>query len=157
MEKRAYFDTYWGRGWPTIKWLEPYFLNPPGRRWFVAGGNDGARLVVEGLSGTENLEPFKDRIDADLMMWGHPELGVLLIWSKWGGGHKETFSSKGDLTRLREWVRSTHDTPLPVGLFIPYAEAWKAVKEFIETDGALPTRIAWIANRDLPPNTFPDP
>jgi hypothetical protein len=61
------------------------------------------------------------------------------------------------LTRLREWVRSLHDTPLPVGLFIPFEQAWKAVKEFIETDGQLPKSIEWIANRDLPPNTFPDP
>ncbi len=50
-----------------------------------------------------------------------------------------------------------HGTPLPVGLFIPYATAWKAVKEFIETDGKLPKNIEWIANRDLPENTFPDP
>jgi len=61
------------------------------------------------------------------------------------------------LTRLREWVRSTHDTPLPAGLFVPFETAWKAVKEFIETDGELPKSIEWIANRDLPPNTFPDP
>jgi hypothetical protein len=33
----------------------------------------------------------------------------------------------------------------------------EAVKEFIETDGALPKSIEWIANRDLPPNTFPEP
>jgi hypothetical protein len=67
------------------------------------------------------------------------------------------FSSKGDLRRLRELVRSTHDTPLPVGLFIPFEQAWKAVKEFIETDGTLPQSIDWIANRDPPPSTFPDP
>jgi hypothetical protein len=74
-----------------------------------------------------------------------------------GGGLKLTYSSKGDLRRLREWVRGLHDTPLPIGLFISYEEAWKAVKEFIETDGQLPKSIEWIANRDLPPNTFPDP
>src|SRR5215470_17242188 len=62
-----------------------------------------------------------------------------------------------DLSRLREWIRSTHDTPLPIGLFIPYATAWNAVKEFIETDGELPTSIEWIPNRELPPGTFPDP
>jgi hypothetical protein len=67
------------------------------------------------------------------------------------------FSSKGDLSRIRELVRSFHNTPLPVGLFIPFESAWKAVKEFIETDGALPKSIEWIANSDLPPNTFPDP
>jgi hypothetical protein len=32
-----------------------------------------------------------------------------------------------------------------------------AVKEFIETDGGLPSSIEWIANNDLPPNTFPLP
>jgi Immunity protein Imm1 len=78
------------------------------------------------------------------------------FYSKWGGGLKQSYSSKGDLRRLREWVRGTHDTPLPVGLFIPFETAWKAVKEFIETDGRLPTSIEWIANRDLPPNTFRD-
>jgi Immunity protein Imm1 len=82
---------------------------------------------------------------------------VLLIYYKWGGGHKETFSSRGDLSRLRDLVRTTHDDPLPIGLFIPFGKAWSAVKEFLETDGALPRSIEWIANRDLPPNTFPDP
>jgi hypothetical protein len=58
---------------------------------------------------------------------------------------------------LREWVRSLHSTPLPVGLFIPFDKAYSAVKEFIETDGALPKSIEWIANKDLPQGTFPDP
>jgi hypothetical protein len=35
--------------------------------------------------------------------------------------------------------------------------AWKAVKEFIEREAALPTNIEWIAAQDLPPNTFPGP
>ena len=80
---------------------------------------------------------------------------MLLIYSKWGGGVKEMCSSKGDLTRLRKWVRSKQGTLLPVGLFVPYGTAWKAVKEFMETDGELPTSIAWIANRHLPRGTFP--
>lgn len=113
--------------------------------------------MIEGVEDTEDLEPYKDRVDIHLLMWGHPDLGVLVMWEKWGGGPSETFTSKGDMSRLREWVRSTHDTPLPVGLFIPYAKAWDAVKEFLETDGALPKSIEWIANSDLPPNTFPDP
>jgi hypothetical protein len=157
MKKHAYFDSYWGSGWPEIHWLKPYFLAPAGRRWFSHTGNDSAGFTAEGVDKTEHLPANKGRIDIRLEMWGNPNLGVLLIYSKWGGGYKETFTSKGDLTRLRELVRSTHDTPLPVGLFIPFDEAWKAVKEFIETDGRLPASIAWIANRDLPPNTFPDP
>jgi len=157
MRKCTYLDLRRGNGWPRPEELEPYFLRPPGQCWAFKSGNDNAGLAAEGVDGTEDLDPHDGRIDVDLDMWGHPELGVLLIYSKWGGGLKETFTSKGDLSRLREWVRSTHDTPLPVGLFIPYALAWKAVKEFIETDGKLPKSIEWIANRDLPPDTFPDP
>jgi hypothetical protein len=90
-------------------------------------------------------------------MWGNPDLGVLLIYEKIGGDHPQGFCSKGDVSRIREWVRSTHDTPLPVGLFVPFPVAWKAVKEFIETEGQLPKCIEWIKGSDLPPGTFPDP
>jgi hypothetical protein len=157
MKKHAYFDNYWDSGWPTVSWLERYFLAPPGKRWFFESGNDSAGFDAEGVDGTEHLQANKGRIDIHLSMWGHPTLGVLLIYEKRGGGYKDVLSSRGDLNKLREWVRSTHDTPLPIGLFIPYEQAWKAVKEFIETDGKLPRSIEWIANRDLPPNTFPDP
>jgi hypothetical protein len=60
-----------------------------------------------------------------------------------------------DLSRLGEFVESLHETQLSVGLFIPFPAAWKAVKEFMETDGELPTSIEWIATRDFPPGTFP--
>lgn len=157
MRKRASFDTYWGTGWPEPDWLARYFLSPRGERWVFEGRTSDGILILEGAEGTGHLEENKGRIDIQLRMWGLPEIGVLLIYSKWGGGHKQTYSSKGDLARLREWVRSFYNTPLPVGLFIPFDSAWKAVKEFMETDGELPTSIEWIANRDLPPNTFPDP
>ena len=157
MEKLAYFDTHWGAGWPDLKWLEPYFLAPAGQQWkFIARTADGS-LILEGADGTGHLEENAGRVDVHLQMWGLPDLGVLLIWSKWGGGFKLTYSSKGDLRRIKEHVRSFHLTPLPVGLFIPFEVGWKAVKEFVETNGALPKSIEWIANRDLPPNTFPDP
>ena len=123
----------------------------------MSGGNDSAGFDAQGVDGTQHLPANQGRIDVRLTMWGHPVHGVFLMYEKHGGGHRETFSSKGDLRRLGELVRSLHDTPLPVGLFIPFETAWKAVKEFIETDGALPKSIEWIANRDLPPNTFPDP
>jgi len=31
------------------------------------------------------------------------------------------------------------------------------VKEFMETEGQLPTSIEWVSSDDLPDNTFPDP
>lgn len=157
MKKHGYFDTFSDDRWPSLDWLKPYFIAPPGKEWFSSGGNDSAGFVIEGLHNTEHLPAHQVRVDADLMMWGNPAHGVLLIYSKWGGGRREVFSSKGDLSRIRELVRSLHDTPLPVGLFIPFPKAWLAVKEFMETEGELPKSIEWIANRDLPPNTFPDP
>jgi len=157
MRKRTFFDSRRSKGWPDPEVLEPYFFAPPGEEWFHTGGNDTAGLDAEGADGTEHLAPNKGRINIGLSMWGVPGLGVLLIYTKWGGGNKLTYSSRGDLSRLREWVRSLHNTPLPVGLFVPFAPAFQAVKEFIETDGELPKSIEWIANKDLPPNTFPEP
>jgi hypothetical protein len=157
MRKHTYFDVFDGPGWPQPNQLEPFFLAPKGKEWSYKGGNDNWGLKADGADGTESLEANKGRIDIRLSMWGHPDHGVLLIYSKWGGGNKQTYSSKGDVNRLREWVRTLHNDPMPVGLFIPFATAWKAVKEFIDTDGQLPKSIEWIANRDLPPSTFPAP
>ena len=100
-----------------------------------------------------------DQVNVHLFMFGNPNHGVFLQYSKWDGRikKKDTYCSKGELNRIREFVRSLHGTPLSVGLFIPFAEAWKAVKEFIETEAELPKSIQWIASRDLPRETFPDP
>jgi hypothetical protein len=42
-------------------------------------------------------------------------------------------------------------------LFIPFETAWKAIKEFMERDAALPASIAWIAAADIPAGAFPPP
>ncbi|MGH6736205.1 MAG: Imm1 family immunity protein [Methyloceanibacter sp.] len=157
MRKSGYFDSQEIKGWPDPLELRPYFYAPPGQEWFHTGGNDGASIEAEGVDGSDALPVNKGRIDIRLLMWGIPKLGVLLIYTKWGGGSRETYSSKGDLRRLSEWVHNLHNTPLPVGLFIPFPDAYEAVKEFIETDGQLPKCIEWVANKNLPPGTFPDP
>ncbi|MGC2778238.1 MAG: Imm1 family immunity protein [Bradyrhizobium sp.] len=159
MKKWTYFDALHGPGWPTPAELEPYFLAPRGKEWSYYGGNDNWGFRGQGLYGTEALTPMAGRVDVGLSMTGHPQLGVYLYYSKWDGrvARKSGYSSKNDMTRLREWVRSAHGSPLPVGLFVPFATAWKAVKEFIETDGELPKSIEWIASIDVPPGTFPDP
>ena len=117
---------------------------------YLAIGTSPRRyLCGDGLSGK--------RVDLDLTLYGIPGVGVLLIYHKYGGGYQDEYTSKGDMSRLQEWVRNLHQTPLPVGLFIPFPKAYEAVKEFIETDGQLPKCIEWVANKDLPPGTFPDP
>lgn len=157
MRKHAYFASRDIEGWPKPKEIEHYFLASPGKRWFFETRNDSAGFSADGVEGTGHLELENGRIDIWLRLWGHPKLGVLLIWTKSGGGLRYAYSSRGDLSKLRKWVRTTHGDPMPVGLYIPYDKAWKAVKEFLETDGDLPKSIEWIANRDLPENTFPDP
>ena len=159
MRKRVYFDHFWGSFWPATGELAPYFLTKPeGSGWFHDTGNDGGLLRLEGLDGTEHLPPGRGRKDIELTMWGNPDLGVLLQYARYGGGEpRQDWFSKGDMTKIRQWVRSLHDDPLPVGLFIPFDRAWLAVKEFMETEGRLPTSIAWVNSADLPDNTFPDP
>ena len=157
MKKTTYFDSARTKGWPDPRKLKPYFFGPPGQEWFNTGGNDGASISATGLYGTETGEPGKTRVDLYLHLYGMPSLGVLLIYHKYGGGYQEEYTSKGDMSRLKEWVRNLHQTPLPVGLFIPFPKAYDAVKEFIETDGQLPKCIEWVANKNLPPGTFPDP
>lgn len=158
MKKRTYFDSVVTKGWPDPKELKPYFFGSPGEEWFNTGGNDGGGLSARGLYGTETEDGLSGkRVDLDLDLYGIPGLGVLLIYHKYGGGYQEEYTSKGDVSRLQEWVRNLHQTPLPVGLFIPFPKAYDAVKEFIETDGQLPKSIEWVANKDLPPGTFPDP
>ena len=91
-----------------------------------------------------------------LTIIGNIDHGVLLCHQKWGPngiGHY----SKGDLSRLREYVETAHGDLKPVGFFIPFEDAWKAVKEFMERDGALPKSVPWIAAPDIPPGTFPGP
>jgi len=160
MQRQAYFDsydTYASEGWPSLEFLKPYFIAPKGQEWFYSEGNDSAGLTIKGLQGTEQATLRKDRIDVRLSMWGNPEHGVLLIYEKVGGGYREAFSSKGDMSRIREWVRTLHGDLMPIGLYIPFAEAWKAVKEFMETNGELPKSIEWVPNKALPEKTFPDP
>lgn len=157
MKKRTYFDSKRIKGWPTPEELKPYFFGPPGEEWFNTGGNDTGGFDAKGLYGTENGIEFKTRIDAKLDLYGIPGLGVLIIYDRYGGGYHDEYSSAGDLNRLNEWVENLHRTKLPVGLFIPFPRAYDAVKEFIETDGELPKCIEWVANKDLPYGTFPDP
>jgi len=156
MLKRIDFGELRTDSWPKPDEMSRYFLAKPGQEWTYTGGSDSASLSLIGVDGTHGQD-FNSRIDIDLTMWGHPQLGVLLYYSKLGGAYTDRFNSVGDMSKLDQWVRSLHDTPLPVGLFIPFRDAWPAVKDFMETEGELPKSIEWIAARDLPAGTFPDP
>lgn len=157
MNKRTYFDTYDSLGWPDEKWLAPYFLTAAGKKKFFASGNDSWGLKAAGVDGTADLPPWKGRIDLDLTIQGHPDIGILLFYHRFGGGQGLRFYSKGDLSRLHQWIMTAHGDRMPIGLFIPFEAAWKAIKEFMDRDGALPSSIEWVAGSDLPAGTFPPP
>jgi hypothetical protein len=152
------FDRFYGDRWPPVGLLEPFFLAPRGKEWSYLGGNDSWGMTVEGLAGTAGL-PEIDQVTVTLYMIGNRDLGVYLQYDKWDGRirHKYSYGPKGDLSRIGEFVKSLHGDELSVALFIPFAQAWKAVKEFMETDGGRTSSIEWIDAHDLPPETFPVP
>jgi hypothetical protein len=157
MKKRIYFANFDEARWPPAEALSPYFLTQEGRTRFFASDNDNWGLCAEGVDGTELLVANRGRVDVCLTIQGDRSHGILLQYRKWGGGTNEIYYSKHDLTQLHRWVTTAHGDSMPVGLFIPFEIAWKAVSQFIETDGKLPTSIAWISSRDLPADAFPDP
>ena len=157
MQKSSSFASRCIKGWPRPEDIEHFFLAPPGQRWFFETGQDGAWFEVQGLDGTDHLRPETGRIIVTLIVSAHPTFGVMLQWSKWDGERNHTYYAKGDLRRLGQLVRDMHQSPLSVGLLVPFETAWKAVKEFLETDGQLPKSIEWIDDNDLPPDTFFDP
>lgn len=157
MKKIAYFDTHWGDGWPDLLAIERFFISRPGFPRLAGTRLNDASLGIQGVDGTDELQSGKGRIDISLDIDAVPEHGALLFYRKWGGGLKESFWSRGNVSRLGETARNAHGTLLPIGLFISFEDAWLAVKEFVERDGVLPRSIEWIRDSDLPPGVFPSP
>lgn len=159
MKKQAYTDRHWGAGWPSLGDLEPVFLSPEHRGIFFRGGHDGASLIIDGLCETEEFASEDARVKVSFYITMNPVHGAYLLYARWDGRVQrgDAWHSKGDLSRLRKWVTTLHGTPVPIGLFVPFEQAWSAVKEFIETDGALPTSIEWVSGDDLSDEVFPNP
>ena len=155
MQKRAYLNSRRTNEWPAAIELERIFLSAKKQDWLFAE-NDGASLTIDGLYETANL-PSRDQVTVILYMMGNPTHGVYLLYSRWDGRNRSKIdlNSKGDLSRLGEFVRSMHGDRISAGLFIPIDAAWLAVREFMELDGELPKSVEWIASKDLPPEAFP--
>jgi hypothetical protein len=156
MRKQTFFGDLSGPGWPAPRELWRYFADPNGEAWPRSGGNDECMLSAEGLYGTESLPRESDRVDVYLVMTGYPPLGVTLQYARWDGRTKERidFKSEGDPSRLKEIVCTMQSTPHSAGTFVPFADAYEAVKEFIETEGELPTSIRWTTDVDIPVEAF---
>jgi hypothetical protein len=157
MKKHIYFAEFVEDDWPPPHRLEPYFFTAEGQERFFDGRNDSWGLSAYGADGSERLPLGEGRIDIHLTIVGHRDLGVLLHYRKRGGGWKDSYCSRGDLRLLTRHVETVHGDLVPVGLFVPFATAWLAIKDFIEHDGALPTSIAWIDDKEIPKEAFPSP
>ena len=157
MNRSTHFVGYTGDGWPDEKWLARFFLTPQGRRDLFASDNDCWGLRAEGVDGTDHLPHLQGRVDIDLTIQVHPQFGVLLQHRRTGRLPIQTYYSRGDLSRLHEWIITLQDEQRPVGLFIPFEKAWQAIKEFIGRDAALPSSIVWVKGSDLPATAFPPP
>jgi Immunity protein Imm1 len=159
VKKEAAFDNHWGKGWPEIRIVEQNLSDPEKLAQLFAQGRDGGCFSIEWTYDKNNSAPQSELVGATLYMHMNPDHGIKLQYSKWDGrtGEKKTYHSKGDLTRLKEFVRSFHRTPLSIGLFVPFEVGRKAVKEFLESDGELPRSIDWMSDDDLPSDVFPLP
>jgi hypothetical protein len=156
MKKMTDFRDYEGSGWPDQKWLAPYFLTSIGRRKAFGIGNNHWCVTAEGVDGTEGLQ-LDRRIDVNLHIIGKPDLGVLLLHDRVSAADGHAYYSIGNPKMLRSLVEAKQNSRMPMGLFISYEQALKAVMEFIQTNGALPKCIEWIASADLPEGSFPEP
>jgi hypothetical protein len=150
MRKSCSFHDFYGLDQPSPDELEKYF-SAGGRLW-ASHGNDSWTLRADGLYGTAVLPP-SDAVNVDLRLMGSPDHGVTLDFARWHGRIRrlDRYCSVGDLSRLRQFMYSLQGNPCSLGLFIPFDEAFRAVKEFIESDGELPTSIEWISGKDFPP------
>jgi hypothetical protein len=158
VRKQASFNDYWGNGWPDISTIECCLGDPDKRAQFFAEGHDGGCFSVEWISKNQNQKPELKLAGATLFLHVHPDSGIKLQYSKWDRreGEKKTFHSKGNVRRLKEFVRSLHGTPLSLGLFVPFELGIRAVKEFMRTEGELPQDITWISDNELSSDVFPD-
>lgn len=164
MQHRINIGDFHGDVWPEPEVLSHCILTKKGIEELQKTGNDNWGLGVDGLYRTEHLPPLSwktksqpTRVQADLQFWIDPDLGILLYYTKSGGGYSEYCLSKGDMMRLHSWVRTLHGDLRPVGLYIPFDRAWAAIREFMEREGELPQAIEWVDARNIPPGTFPDP
>jgi hypothetical protein len=140
-------------GWPDVGWLEPYFLTAAGRNEAFSD-QESYGLKLYGVDGTEHLQPYKGRVDINMTIQGDLKQGILLWYDKSGGGQRVGKYSKGDPTKWRQWIETPQGDQMSAALFIPFETAWKAVKEFIEREAALPQSIEWNDERDLPDYAF---
>ena len=113
-------------------------------------------LALKVCMAPTGLPDNDDGVSVYLSMTGYPDLGVSFGYARWDGRTKEKIDYEliGDPRKEREIVYTMQGDPVSVGSFVPYADAYQVVKEFIETGGELPTCIKWGLGPDIPQEAF---
>ncbi len=154
MKRTSYFNSQRRDTWPTVPEIASYFEPRGGAAWSRPLGNDTASLTLEGVDGTQGLEQYRGRMDISLRLLAHAKYGVFLFYEKSRGAR---YSSKGDMTKVKTYVRTAHDDLRTLAFFIPFEKAWLAVKDFIESNGDLPKSIDWVDMKEIKELAFPEP
>jgi hypothetical protein len=146
-------DFRWMR-WPSPSELKHYFVGPNRKLWSPDGESNERCIQIypEGKDLPDGKFWLRKHYWFHLV--GHDDYGVFLHWQRTGYGPQENFFAKGDLNKLKLQVRTHHGDALPLGLFIPFDQAWLAVEDFMKGNGARSSRIEWLRPQDLPENTF---
>jgi hypothetical protein len=97
-------------------------------------------------------------VTSTLFLHMNPKYGVKLGYTRYSRRTKQkvTLTSKGDLNRLSEFTLSMHETPLSVGLFVPFESGWNATRSFLHAPSEIPDGVEWIESQKLPASAFPD-
>src|SRR5689334_22088829 len=118
VKKEAAFDDYWGNGWPDVSTVQLCLADPERRAQLFAKGRDGGCFSIEWIYEKNDSTSQSGLVGAVLYMHLNPDHGIKLQYSGWDRriGERNTYHSKGDLTQLKQFVRSFHRTPLSIGL-----------------------------------------
>jgi Immunity protein Imm1 len=150
------FGKFHGNQLPPLNELEQYFTLKRGYLWLDLPGVDTAGIEYLDVTGSGEESIEASRVDLALTLWGHPAYGVYLQYDRRAKNDRMTRCSVGS-GESGQWIRSRQGDLIPLGLCISFDNAWRAVKEFVETGGALPESVDWLAANKLAPNAFPDP
>ena len=84
-------------------------------------------LRARGVDGTEDL-PFDKQINITLHIIGKPDLGVLLFYDRLSATDGYSYYSVGRSENVSDFgQRPSRASRMPLGLFIPFEQALKAV------------------------------
>lgn len=140
--------SFFASRWPAPEEIRQYFFED--LDWEADGS-----FFLYGAQGTENEDPYSKRIDISLAVFLIPDVGMVLHWSKAGGGHSEHFYSRGDVLLYGQFASDGLGELISGAFVISPDQAWLAVTDFILRDGCRSDRIAWLDEADLPDEAIP--